>query len=212
MNQRREKNQANQRHGLEKYYHYHSMFFSLFLGNKKYLWIKALSAKISTLLENHISSEWKRFKNTLQKMCAFGSMHYFFQTAFTFSIFFPDNDVLLFHSCQQNPPGPIRGAAVVVIEVVKKSREHWGELSVMSSSSGWGCRLNTKLVHTSWKSLVGAAIALVSSRYCVHVHCSVLLSPASQEIPNITFIYAACKTARHYQNTNWDQKNTGRGI
>lgn len=37
-----------------------------------------------------------------------------------------------------------------------------------------------KLIHTSWKSLFGAATALHSSRYWAHVHCSVLLSPAYQ--------------------------------
>lgn len=50
------------------------------------------------------------------------------------------------------------------------------------ANSGWIYSRSLNVILTSWKSLLGAATALHSSRYWAHVHCSVLLSPASPQI------------------------------
>lgn len=50
---------------------------------------------------------------------------------------------------------------------------------ILCSSLCRGHNLHVLFTQTSWKSLLGAAVApLHSSRYWAHVHCSVLLSPA----------------------------------
>ena len=123
---------------------------------------------------------------------AYGCIHQNLPGKFTFLISFHDNAALRWQICSR----AIGRAA----EVVKHHGHNSVNLCVRCTSSGRSYSLNIKLIRTSWKSLLGAATALHSSRYWAHVHDSVLLSPASTKYKWCTWFSHFCNILSDYDD------------
>lgn len=81
------------------------------------------------------------------------------------------------------------------------------------TNSGWNYSRSVNVILTSWKSLLGAATALHSSRYWAHVHSSVLLSPASPQIwtkHSVNSVFNV--TVRARARAAWHRVRKGLGV